>query len=387
MRALAEAGSWVGEFVERLRTGESTEPIVKERLIEADRKKDQFLMLLAHELRNPLAAIRSAVDVLRLVGTSNTNSDRAIDAIERQSKHMLHLVEGLLDVGRIARGKLHLEPEVLDLGVLLHDLIEDRREYLMKKRLKTRFELGDEPIRIIGDRTRIAQVFDNLLGNAVKFTPAGGTITISGARELDRAIVRVVDTGVGISPEQRTRIFRPFVQLRTDARGTGLGLGLALTKLLVELHGGTIEVTSEGIGKGTTFEVRLPTESRDLPGFEDRRRRILLVEDEDDCLLISQLLQRSGHEVRCVATGEEAIELVARWRPDVVLSALDLPGRMSGDDTARALRMDPEHGNIALVALTGYGESSEGGVFDAQLMKPAALDDIERVIDEVSSRS
>jgi CheY-like chemotaxis protein len=301
--------------------------------------------------------------------------------------HMLHLVEGLLDVGRIARGKLHLEPEVLDLGGLLRNLTEDRHENLRMKRLETRIEIQNEPIRIIGDRTRIAQIFDNLLTNALKFTPAGGTITISAWCELDRAIVRVVDTGVGISPEQRLGIFRPFVQLRTEARGTGLGLGLTLAKLLVELHGGTIDVESEGLGKGSTFEVRLPTESRDLLGYEDRQRRILLVEDEDDCLLISQLLQRSGHEVKCVATGEEAVDLVKRWRPDVILCALDLPGRLNGDDTARTLRMDPELRGTALVALTGYGESSESGIFDAQLMKPAALDDIERIIDEVSSRT
>jgi signal transduction histidine kinase len=229
----------------------------EERLLEADTPLDQIMALLGHELRNPLAAISIALDLLDLSVSETQRARHGIDVVKRQTQHLVRLSEGLLDLARVARGKLHLEAELFDLDRLLSELVADRETGILRRGIQVIVELDAAPVFVLGDRTRITQVFDNLLSNATKFTPSGW-IKVSSLKEQGTVVVRIEDTGVGIAPEQREAIFRPFVQSRSAMHGLGLGLGLSLAKLLIELHGGSIEVESAGSGKGSCFVVRLP---------------------------------------------------------------------------------------------------------------------------------
>ena len=367
----------------------------KGRLEDADRRKNEFLAMLSHELRNPLAPIRNGVYLLERTGPADERSRRALAIIARQVRHLARLIDDLLDVTRITRGKIRLQRERLELGGLLGGVAEDQREAFVKAGIELEVRLADEPLTVDGDPTRLAQMVGNLLQNAVKFTPRGGRTTLSLAREADQAVVRVEDTGAGIAPETIEHLFQPFMQAEStlDRSRGGLGLGLALVKGLVELHGGRVGAESEGVGRGAQFTIRLPLEGREasLPVAQRTEARaagglrVLVIEDNRDTAeSLQEVLELSGHQVEVAFTGPEGIEKARLFAPEVVLCDLGLPG-MDGYAVARALRADPGLRSIYLVALSGYAspedvERSREAGFDRHLAKPPDLDLIERML-------
>jgi two-component system, chemotaxis family, CheB/CheR fusion protein len=313
--------------------------------------------------------------------------------LERQSAHMTRLIDGLLEVSRIARGKIALARQALDLRDVLDGVLADRRRLIRDSGLKLHLEQGDEPLWVWADPVRLAQVFDNLIGNAIKFTAGPGTITLTLAAEQGQAVIRVSDTGAGIRPELIPHIFEPF---RQEAQGIarsagGLGLGLALVRGLVELHEGTVGVHSKGPGTGATLTVRLPLSTARSPEqagegpLAGASLRLLIVEDnEDAALMLRELLQLRGHTVTVVDTGAEALALLRRQSIDVVLCDIGLPD-MSGYDVARVIRQDPALAGLGLVAITGYGQAEDrertrAVGFDEHLTKPVDLRTLERVL-------
>ncbi|HEX6983882.1 MAG TPA: PAS domain-containing protein [Planctomycetaceae bacterium] len=371
-------------------------------LREADRRKDEFLATLGHELRNPLASIVGAAEAMAAGHGSGSAGDggpgELLEIVERQARHMSRLIDDLLDVARIARGKVLLRSERVDLAELVRETAEDHRREIEGAGLTLAVEVFNRPLWVDGDRTRLAQVLSNLLHNAVKFTDAGGRIAVSVANEQGRAAVRVRDTGLGMSGEMLERIFTPFSQADASlarSRG-GLGLGLALVKGLVELHGGTVAASSAGIGEGTEFVLRLPLASPPAAPVgaaaaaagAGGRLRVLAIDDRRDVLRPLQiLLAREGHEVEVATTGRSGVEAARRLRPDVVLCDIGLPGELNGHDVARELRAAPETRLIPLIALTGYGQESDrqaalAAGFDLHLTKPVDI----RVLRDVLSR-
>lgn len=388
---------WVGmlsDITERTR--------VEEALREADRRKDEFLAMLAHELRNPLAPIRSSAEVLRLLRTDgDPRMDQAVRMIDRQAVHMTRLVDDLLDVSRISRGKILLRRERTDLVPLVRATAEDHRPQLESAGLALALELPDDPLWLTGDPTRLSQIVGNLVQNAGKFTNAGGRVTVrvSADTATDRVLLEVEDTGIGMDAEMMERLFEPFSQAdRSLARSRGgLGLGLSLVKGLVELHGGTVEASSGGSGRGSRFVISLPWRSRELaPGTPlfsattaGPSRRILVIEDHADAAeSLRLLLEIGGHQVEVVATGEAGLNAARRFRPDLVLCDIGLPG-MDGYAVARALRANGETDGICLVALSGYGRDEdrrralEAG-FDLHLTKPVDLATLSDLVQTLS---
>jgi signal transduction histidine kinase len=370
-------------------------------LRESNERKDEFLAMLGHELRNPLAAIRNATELMKLVAPGDSRLQRAHGVLDRQSAHMTRLIDGLLEVSRIARGKIRLNRDTLEARDVVHGVLHDRRPQARALGLQLADDLPPEPVWIHADHVRVAQVLDNLLGNAIKFTDAGGSIRVlldvdRGDPDRGSAVFRVRDTGIGIRPEALEGIFDPFQQETQElARSSGgLGLGLALAKGLVELHGGTIEAHSAGPGTGAEFEVRLPLAPRPAArGDRDEAsavasRRILVVEDNTDAgQSLRDLLELLGHRVEVVESGPEALEVLARRGADVVLCDLGLPG-MSGYDVARAVRGTPALTGTRLVALTGYGQpedrrrTNEAG-FDDHLVKPVDVATLNEALREL----
>jgi two-component system, chemotaxis family, CheB/CheR fusion protein len=389
-----EAGGfagWVGTH-----TDVTEQRAEAERLREAERQTSEFLAVLGHELRNPLAAVRSAAELVSLSQTSDHRLHRARVVLERQCIHMTRLIDSLLEVSRISRGKVRLDRKTLDLRTVLDDMLQDRSPQIVDSGLTFERQLPDEPLWVLADEVRLAQIFDNLIGNAMKFTEPPGRITVAARRRGDEVEVRVQDTGVGLRPEVLTHIFEPFHQ---DARelpraAGGLGLGLALAKGLTELHGGTIEARSGGPDTGAEFIVRLPATAAPAaePGPERpsaaERRRILIVEDNVDVAEMLQfLLRMKRHRVHVAADGAAALEVLRREPIDIVLCDLGLPV-MSGYDLAREIRSDPALCRVVLVALTGYGRSSdrrrtEEAGFDAHLTKPVELDDLNALLGRI----
>ncbi|AKF07237.1 PAS domain-containing protein [Sandaracinus amylolyticus] len=351
---------------------------------EADRRKTEFLALLGHELRNPLAAISSAVQVLELLGPPEPRLTRARGVIVRQVGHMARLLDDLLDLSRIARGKLSLELQPLDLCELVRDCVEDHRSEIERSGASLALELPSEAMSSAGDPTRLAQVLGNLLHNAAKFTSPGGHIDVALRADDGRAVLSVRDDGIGIAPAAIERIFEPFVQdeRRTDRSQGGLGLGLALVRGLVELHGGTVRAQSEGHGRGAeltiTLPLREPAPSAELASApaETRPRRVLIVEDNEDAAeMLRMVLESGGHHVEVAHTGSEAIARARALAPEVVLCDIGLPGVMDGYDVARALRRDAATKGARLVALTGYGQEEDqrramDAGFDRHVTKP-----------------
>jgi len=360
------------------------------------RRKDRFLALLAHELRNPLASLRSGVDVLRRLGRLDPRAERVRDIIDRQVRHMTRLIDDLLDFGRLGSGKLALRPEPLDLVQLVATTVEDHRAVLEGQGLQVQVTLPAGRLDVVGDPTRLAQAVGNLLQNAGKFTPGGRTIAVSaGQADAGTAVVTVRDEGIGIEPATLERIFEPFHQedehQEHRPRG-GLGLGLTLARALVELHGGRIEADSAGAGCGATFSVYLPLAIPNLgrPSHgdamaprESRRWRVLVIEDDRDAAeSLSMLLRIAGHEVLRAETGTAGIELARERGPDVVLCDIGLPGDLDGYAVARAVRADPNLEGTRLVAVTGYGHPEDlhrarQAGFDLHLTKPVDLDRLE----------
>ena len=361
-------------------------------LREADQRKDAFLAVLSHELRNPLAPIRSSLHVLERVPAGGAAATAAHEIIARQVGHLARLVDDLLDVTRIANGKLQVERRPLDLRDLAQRTAEDHRDLFGGREIALEVALPDEPLWIQGDATRLAQAIGNLLQNAAKFTSSGDSVRLSLEGTDGSAVLRVRDTGVGIDPAMIPRLFQPFEQADTtlNRRLGGLGLGLALVKGLVETHGGTIEASSAGKGKGTEFVVRLPLAAAPVglavaPAAAPRPRRILVIEDNLDAAESLQLaLELQGHEVFLAHDGPEGIVRAREILPEVVLCDIGLPD-MDGYAVAKALRGEPELRDTLLVALTGYAlpedvrRATDAG-FDAHLTKPTTIEGVEEVM-------
>jgi signal transduction histidine kinase/CheY-like chemotaxis protein len=360
----------------------------EEALRAADRRKDEFMAMLGHELRNPLGPIRNAVQILNIISSQEPMAREARAMIERQVSHMARMIDDLLDVSRIARGKIQLRRERCDLVRIVRETAADYRPSLEAGGLSLAVDLPAEPLWVMGDATRLSQVIGNLLHNAQKFTDAGGRVVVHTATEPGggRAVVTVRDTGIGIEPDVLARMFDAFSQADTSLDRTrgGLGLGLALVKGLIELHSGEVHARSGGTGRGSEFTIRLPLETSaasaatvEAPGPERARRsRVLVVEDNVDAAeSLRMLLQLNGHEVAVVHDGPAALGAAGSFRPELVLCDLGLPGGMSGYDVARALRQSPETAATPLIALSGYGReedchrSREAG-FDLHLTKP-----------------
>jgi signal transduction histidine kinase/CheY-like chemotaxis protein len=358
------------------------------------RRKDDFLALLGHELRNPLAPIGNAVFLLRRHGQDPNLANQACAIIERQAAHLAHLVDDLLDVSRLSRGKIQLKLEALDLVQVVREVLVDYQPSLTRKELALEADLPAGPVRVEADKARLTQTVGNLLHNAVKFTGEGGRIRMSVAAGQDgTGCVCVADTGPGIRPERLDSIFEPFTQDRdTIGRSqNGLGLGLALVKRLVELHGGRVAAHSEGLGHGARFEIRLPLLATAPPAAErpaarpaprGRARRILIVEDlPDTAATLQLLLQTHGHAVATAADGDSALARAGSFEPEIVLCDIGLPGALDGHDVARALRRTPGLEKVHLIALTGFGapedkaRAAQAG-FDGHLTKPVQPEDL-----------
>jgi CheY-like chemotaxis protein len=360
-------------------------------LAEADRRKDEFLAMLAHELRNPLSPVRSAVEILRLAGPSDPILIRQRDIIDRQITHMARLLNDLLDVSRITRGKIELKREPLHLDDVLVHAVETATPLVEARRHELSVTLAPDPLRVEADLDRLAQAVGNLLVNAAKYTDEGGRIWLEAGRRDGEAVIRVRDTGAGIAPEMLPRVFDLFAQAdRTLAHAKGgLGIGLTMVKKLVEMHGGTVEARSEGLGKGSEFIIHLPAlpdEITEATGDAGPKvaagkisgRRVLVVDDlEDSADSLAQLLTLSGHEARAAHDGAAALAAARVFQPEVVLLDIGLPG-MDGFEVARRLRQQEGGGQMLLVALTGYAQerdrqrTCEVG-FDHHLAKPVNL--------------
>lgn len=372
----------------------------EEALREADRRKDDFLATLAHELRNPLAPLQNGIRILEQLGSRKPEAVQTHQMMGRQVGHMVHLIDDLLDVSRIARGKVQLSMESCDLVRIVHDTALDYRSTLENSGLGLRITLPDRPAWVFGDSTRLAQVVGNLLHNANKFTAPGGEVAVTVDLEGDEATVTVSDMGIGIDPGLLGAVFEPFSQAAQgpDRKSGGLGLGLALVRGLVEQHGGSVTAHSDGPGHGSTFQLRIPLQIADAsrparPSMRDGdplspgRHRILVVDDnEDSADSLAMLLEITGHEVRTANDGLRAIEEAQDFVPDVILLDIGLPG-LSGLDVARRLREMPFLRSALIIAQTGYGQdedrrrSLEAG-FDHHLTKPLDLAELKKVLEE-----
>ena len=365
-------------------------------LRESDLRKDEFLATLAHELRNPLAPIRNALEILKMPDANPAMLEKARQMMERQLGQMVRLVDDLLDVSRITTGKLGIRKALLEVQAAVRDAIETARPYLETRRHQLEMQLPSQPICVEGDRTRLAQVFANLLHNAAKYTEPGGYITISLAEEDGQAVVRVRDNGIGLAPESLGAIFDMFVQVdrSLERPQAGLGVGLTLSRQLVVLHGGTIEAKSAGAGQGSEFTVRLPLaggapvtadpESRRLRARQSRR--ILLADDNVDFAdSLAELFAARGHEVRVAHNGAEALAAAAAFNPDFAFLDIGMP-KVHGYEVARRLRDMPATSECVLVAVTGWGQEDdrqrarEAG-FDRHIVKPVDPAQIDLILD------
>jgi signal transduction histidine kinase/CheY-like chemotaxis protein len=367
-----------------------------------DRRKNEFLAMLAHELRNPLAPIRNAVQILRSPAAEGEEAAWARDVIGRQVEQMVRLVDDLLDISRITGGKIQLQRSRVDVGTIVTRAVETSRPWIEARRHDLDVILPRDPIVLEADVTRMAQVLANLLNNAAKYTPEGGQITVHVAREGDEAVFRVRDTGVGIPPDMLSKVFDLFIQVdqSLDRSQGGLGIGLTLVRQLVELHGGRIEAHSEGINRGTEFVLRLPapaparpaapSPSAETNGSRTRprvgpTRRILVVDDNQDAARsLAKLMRLCGHDVATAYDGPSALAALETFPAEIVLLDIGLPG-MNGYEVARAMRQQPELEDVAVVALTGYGQpedrhrSQEVGI-NHHLVKPVDLDHLSALI-------
>ncbi len=364
-------------------------------LRETDRRKNEFLAMLSHELRNPLAAIRSAIYLIQHAPPADPSALNAQAVIDRQVTHLTRIVDDLLDIARIARGKFQLDRQRLEVGEVVRRAVEDARPEFDKRGLELDCWLGSKELWVDGDETRLVQVIDNLLGNALKFTPRGGRVDVYLKNENGSAVLRVRDSGIGIPPERLPDLFEPFVQLNPvpgHLHG-GLGVGLALIKGIVEMHGGNVAARSAGAGQGTEFVVRIPLSSNDPQATAVRRngpmtrRCVLLIEDNTDMAeLMQQLLILLGQEVHVAGDGLAGVELALKIQPDLVICDIGLP-EMSGLEVARRLRADARFRTTELVALSGYGlpedrrKSADAG-FSNHLVKPVSMEDIEKLLSE-----
>jgi CheY-like chemotaxis protein len=366
-------------------------------LREADRKKDEFLATLSHELRNPLAPMRTAIELMRLWREDPELAEQARSTLERQLHHLVRITDDLLDISRITHDKVDLRRERIDVGAVLKSAIDAMRPTIDAHGLTLALDLPSQHLWADADFTRLAQAFSNLLNNAAKYTERGGQVRVSATSAGGFATIVVSDTGVGIPPSMLPRIFDMFTQLqehRDRTRG-GLGIGLTLARRLVELHAGTINASSDGTGLGSSFTVRLPLAQgpslvEEAPVHDDetrhQTRRILIAEDNPDAAeMMRVMLTFKGHEVRVAVDGEQAVRIAEAFEPQIAFLDIGMP-RMDGFEAARQIRA--HHGSrVLLVALTGWGQdedkrrSREAG-FDHHLTKPAEPDVLDRLIAE-----
>lgn len=369
-------------------------------LQEQDRRKDEFLAMLAHELRNPLAPISAAADLIEMDSTLDGDLLRKTGkVIQRQVKHMTGLIDDLLDVSRVTRGIVKLDKKELDMKRIVYEAMEQIEPLIESKRHRFTMALSPESALIWGDQKRLVQILTNILNNSVKYTPEGGAIHLQMGMEDDHIQLSIADNGIGIEPELQSSVFELFSQAQrtSDRSQGGLGIGLALVKSLVELHDGTVICKSEGIGKGSTFIVTLPRLVKqeatgadqeaqpDRPSFKNRLRVLVVDDNADAAQMLSLCLQASGHEVSVALNPVEALQRAQVERPDIFVLDIGLPG-MDGYELARQLKRKPDHANALFIAATGYGQDQdrhkgfEAG-FDHYLVKPVSAVELLSVIE------
>jgi len=369
---------------------------------EAVRRRDQFLAMLSHELRNPLGAVVTATGLLRSGSPSaKTNPERLLNVLERQSQQMARLLDDLLEASRVTQNKIELRKTIVDVRTVIRDTVDALRSQLDARGLELHLELGDEPLHVLGDPARLQQIHANLLNNAAKYTPRGGHIAVEAAPVDGRATVRVRDDGVGIPKDMLDSVFDLFVQsIRTlDRAAGGLGVGLTLVRSLVAMHGGDVVARSDGENKGSELIVRVPLAtdapprevivSRPRPRVPDGARIVIVEDNADSREMLCETLVHAGFECHTTGNGLDALELIDRIRPDVAILDVGLPG-LDGFEIARRVRANPEHANTCLIALTGYGQTSdriasrEAG-FDEHLVKPVRAETLLALIGEMRS--
>jgi signal transduction histidine kinase len=367
-------------------------------LKEADRRKDEFLATLAHELRNPLAPLRHGLDILR----KNPDAEKAVDIrdmMDRQLVHLVRLIEDLLDVSRISQGRIELRKERISIDDAVRSAVEASNPLIESAGHSLTVDLAPDPLWVDADRTRLSQIIANLLNNAAKYTPANGQIGLSVQKADGKVVIEVTDNGIGIPVDMQSKVFQMFAQL-DDHHGLaqgGLGIGLALVKQLVGLHGGTVDATSAGAGEGSLFRIRLPLASPPIretivqeqpeAAHPSQARSLKILVIDDDALIaysLGLMLEEIGHEFRMVHDGREAIEAARAFEPDAILLDIGLPG-MDGYEVCRAFRRDEQFRNIPMIAQTGWGQTRdkmlalEAG-FNQHLTKPVALEDLEKAL-------
>lgn len=363
-------------------------------LQEANRHKDEFLATLAHELRNPLAPIRNSLHILRMAGNLNPAAEHAREVIDRQVNHLVRLVDDLLEISRITRGKIDLRKQRIDLASVIHNAVEASTPLIESAGHALTLSLPTGPLTVEADPVRLTQVVTNLLNNAAHHAERGGQIWLSARREDAHAVVSVRDNGIGIPPEMLPRVFEIFVQLDGHGGRGGLGIGLTLVRALVALHGGNVTAYSEGLGKGSEFVVRLPlaadscpTEALRLPADAAALAplRVLVVDDNHDAAdSLGELLQLLGLTVRVVYDGLAALETMRTFEPAVVLLDIGMHG-INGYEVAERIRRQPGFQNVMLIALTGWGQEADrlrcrAAGFDHHLIKPADIETLQRLI-------
>ena len=362
---------------------------------ENDQRRNEFLAMLSHELRNPLAPIRNAVRVLQKSDIEHPTLDWALGVVDRQVTHMTRLVDDLLDVARITRGKIQLQWEQVELSDVVASAVETSRPLIESHGHALTVSLPETPVQVRADRARLSQVLSNLLNNAAKYTPDGGRITMLAEKSGGDVVFRVRDTGTGIAPDMLSKVFDLFTQAdcAIDRAQGGLGIGLTLVQRIVEMHKGTVQAYSEGPGQGSEFTVRLAISADDAAAeapaaastLESPSYRVLVVDDNVDAAeSLSMLLRLTGHVTRLSHDGPDAIEAALDFQPDVVLLDIGLP-HLDGFQVARRLRDNPATRNCLLVAVSGYGQDEDrakakASGFDFHLTKPIDYDDLQRVL-------
>jgi signal transduction histidine kinase/CheY-like chemotaxis protein len=375
-------------------------------LREEGKRKDHFIALLAHELRNPLAPLRNGLQMIRLAAGDPHAIAQAHDVMERQLGHMVRLIDDLLDVSRISQNKMELRRSRLHLEDVVSSAVETAMPAIDAGGHKLAVSLPREPVHLDGDLTRLSQVFSNLLTNSAKYTERGGRIWLAGEVQEDELVVTVRDNGIGIPAESLPRIFDMFSQVdrSVERESGGLGIGLALVKGLVEMHGGCVSVMSEGLGQGSTFTVRLPV-LQEMPeasadaivdvsakAADKPRRRILVVDDNrDSANTMSMLLKLTGNEVQTAYSGIEAIEMAEAFQPQAILMDIGMP-QLSGYDATQCIRERPWGREMVIIALTGWGQdqdriqSKEAGC-DGHMVKPVNVSELEKLLQDLQDGS
>lgn len=384
--------------------------VVNVQLREADRRKDEFLAMLAHELRNPLAPVRNAIEVLRLTGAEEPAQSRQRELIERQVNHMARLLDDLLDVSRITRGKIELRRERIRLVEILTHAVDAATAQVAARRQTLSFTPPSHNLFVQADADRLLQIVGNLLGNAVKYTPEEGQIWLEGGQETDStgtawAVIRVRDTGMGIDPHMLPHVFDLFAQADRSLAHTqgGLGIGLTMVDRLVQMHGGNVQAHSDGVSKGSEFIVRLPLLDADAPEQRSDKSpsrrvprnmaawRILVVDDvADSATSMAELLVLWGHEALAAFSGEAAIEMARQFNPDIMLLDIGMPG-LDGYETARQLRAEYGPDDLYLVAITGYGQDTDrerthSAGFNAHLVKPVDVNTLAALMESIARK-